>query len=276
MPALGRLQIVKARESNGCSECEARIDAGELYFSLSGRTQRGMWLNNKLHLPCLISMAKRRYAQKDVSALPEDQKVLRRKLLNARSYALRTGNKERLREIQQALATLGVEAPYRSSSRARRDELYQDDTVEAAIERGKEAAIKKERTEVLLHRAYGTYYEDHKPSREELAWDAEKYIREGTKSTDPEATAELVRRYHLEDTPAKPPQRTEPEAETVNGLDAEEPPGGFPCDLCGVPTKSVRHKAAHKKVWQERMEGVKETERVMASSASSPIEGEEE
>jgi len=134
MPSLGRVQVSKATASYSCDECNSEIAAGEIHLTISGRMKGNRWINNRVHLPCFLHLARRRYAQKDVAALPEDQRAARRKLLNARSYAIRTGNLERLKEVQEAISAFGVVAPYRGLTKIAAAALRNGATVPTTTE----------------------------------------------------------------------------------------------------------------------------------------------
>lgn len=285
MPALGRLQVNRAREGQQCKECDAEILAGELYLSLSGHVGN-RWLNTKLHFPCLLHLARRRYAQRDLASLPEDKKALRRKLVQARSYALRTGNQDRLKEVQQALTSFGVEAPYRSTSKARRDAMYEGTTVKETIAASKDRSIRRMPTTRLLSMLhYKVEAGTEAPEGDALARIAKGVIEDRLisasilgKPLDVDALEELARRTNLVDFLHGVAPKPCPES----GVEQPSEEMGVTCSDCMTlldnPNHLAKHKAWEKKRDKEFTSALDNIERAKAAGLykDDVIEGQEE
>ena len=172
----------------------------------------------------------------------------------ARSYAVRTGNKDRLKEIQQALEAFGVKAPYRRQSKIAAEALRTGETVEAVAERKKARLSVDEQLA-----ARGWRWGEHKPTEEEKLARLREYEEQDKKPVPESVEAEVP--YHLQVNPTEP---------------VVEPKQGWACRQCGVPTKLKKHARKHREWEKDQAEMMAEYKEALKRQSPGPVEGEEE
>jgi len=251
MPFLGWTIFARARKPQTCQQCRGTIEAGEWYWGFVGEEKREYLRKKK------VTGWTRRYHERCISGYLEAVKYRHlsgdRRANGQRGVTAGLSPKERY-ERRRLVWLRNYHRRAGHTDRAAEINRLIDATGVPAVKRGTAPL-----SDTVIISVGGQPMEISRKEFEER---------------------EAEHRRRLEE---PIPVRSEPErdkwgswARSNRETPASEPKQGHTCGFCGVPEKAKRHDKAHQKKEAEVMAAIEETEAIVKSQGSGPVEGEEE